>query len=64
METLSRVAQRGDVVCSGGLRLEVERVSGRRVETVIAGPEDAATTTGAAGQPGEEPPLLDEEDVP
>ena len=39
MEVLSRVARPGDAIHHGGLRLEVERVSGRRIETVVAIPD-------------------------
>ena len=39
METLSRVAQPGDVIHHAGMRLEVAQVSGRRIETVLATPD-------------------------
>jgi CBS domain containing-hemolysin-like protein len=38
MEALNRVARPGDSIPSPGYRLEVERVSGRRIETVLAIP--------------------------
>jgi CBS domain containing-hemolysin-like protein len=38
MERLERVARPGDTVAASGYRLEVERVSGRRIETVLATP--------------------------
>ncbi len=38
MEALNRVARPGDSIVSPGYRLEVERVSGRRIETVLAVP--------------------------
>ncbi|MCZ6745687.1 MAG: hypothetical protein O7C74_00550, partial [Acidobacteria bacterium] len=38
MECLSRVARPGDVVHQDNVRLEVERVSGRRVVTVLVTP--------------------------
>lgn len=41
MEVLSRVARPGDTIRQAGLRLEVERVSGRRIETVVATPDPA-----------------------
>jgi CBS domain containing-hemolysin-like protein len=41
MEVLSRVARPGDVIHHGSLRLEVERVSGRRIETVVVMPDPA-----------------------
>jgi len=40
MESLARVARPGDVVHQGNVRLEVEKVSGRRVVTVLVTPAD------------------------
>jgi len=50
MEHLARVARPGDVVHQGEVRLEVERVSGRRVVTVLVTPVSKPSAEGG-GEP-------------
>ena len=48
MARLERVARAGDHIELGGLRLEVERMTGRRIETVIIKPLTGASHPGGS----------------
>ncbi len=51
MESLTRVARPGDVVHHDNVRLEVERVSGRRVVTILVTPVDEESGGGGRETP-------------